>query len=275
MLYERHGADCYRLARHITASGALAEDAVQEAFVGLWRTPGAYQRGRGTVRNWLLALTHHKAVDLVRRETAEQRRQDAGAVQEAVDLARGEDPAAAAWSRIQAAEVRAALRDLPEAQRQALTLAYFGGYTQTQIAELTGVPLGTVKTRMFTAMRRLRLRLRSAGRQPPPRRDHDDGAERGSTIAMTSWLPDTRWTPWTRRTSRSSPATWRTAGAARTRSRATWRVTAALADSSPRADARPAERAAARPHHGRGLGRDWHRRRPACPAGRPSPRCPG
>jgi RNA polymerase sigma-70 factor, ECF subfamily len=159
VLYERHGTDCYRLARHITASGPLAEDAVQEAFVGLWRKPGSYQPGRGTVRNWLLALTHHKAVDLVRRETAEQRRLAARAVQEAVDPPRAEDPAAAAWTGIQAAEVRAALLELPEPQRKALTLAYFGGYTQTQIAELTGVPLGTVKTRMFTAMRRLRLRL--------------------------------------------------------------------------------------------------------------------
>jgi RNA polymerase sigma factor (sigma-70 family) len=159
VLYERHGSDCYRLARHITASGPLAEDAVQEAFVGLWRRPGSYQPGRGTVRNWLLALTHHKAVDLVRRETAEHRRLAARAVQEAIDPPRAADPAAEAWTGIQAAEVRAALLELPEPQRRALTLAYFGGYTQTQIAELTGVPLGTVKTRMFTAMRRLRRRL--------------------------------------------------------------------------------------------------------------------
>ena len=159
VLYERHGAACYRLARQITASAALAEDAVQEAFVGLWLAPDAYQRGRGSVRNWLLALTHHKAVDLVRREAAERRRQDAEAARQVVATPAGEDPAAAAWSQILAAEVRAALGDLPEAQRQSVTLAYFGGYTQSQIAELTGVPLGTVKTRTFSAMRRLRLRL--------------------------------------------------------------------------------------------------------------------
>lgn len=159
VLYERHGAACYRLARQITASSVLAEDAVQEAFVGLWRSPGAYQRGRGSVRTWLLALTHHKAVDLVRREAAERRRQDAEAARQLVSMPAGEDPAAAAWSQILAAEVRAALGDLPEAQRQSVTMAYFGGYTQSQIAELTGVPLGTVKTRTFTAMRRLRLRL--------------------------------------------------------------------------------------------------------------------
>ena len=159
LLYERHGTACYRLARHVTASSTLAEDAVQEAFVGLWRSPGSFQGRRGTVRNWLLALTHHKAVDLVRRETAEKRRLTAQAAQQAADPPRSEDPAAAAWTGLQAVEVRAALQELPEAQRQALTLAYFGGYTQSQIAELTGVPLGTVKTRMVTAMRRLRLRL--------------------------------------------------------------------------------------------------------------------
>jgi RNA polymerase sigma factor (sigma-70 family) len=158
-LYQRHGAACYRLARQITANGTLAEDAVQEAFVGLWKAPGSYLGGRGSVRSWLLSLSHHKAVDLVRRETAEQRRQSAQAVQQAVDQPVGEDPAVAAWRDMQAAEVRSALLELPEPQRRALTLAYFGGYTQSQIAELTGVPLGTVKTRMFSAMRRLRLRL--------------------------------------------------------------------------------------------------------------------
>jgi RNA polymerase sigma factor (sigma-70 family) len=158
-LYQRHGSACYGLARRITASATLAEDAVQEAFVGLWRAPGAYLRSRGSVRGWLLSLTHHKAVDQVRRETAEQRRLGAQAVQLAVDRPAGEDPAAAAWSGMRAAELRAALLDLPDAQREALALAYFGGYTQSQIAELTGAPLGTVKTRMFNAMRRLRVSL--------------------------------------------------------------------------------------------------------------------
>jgi RNA polymerase sigma factor (sigma-70 family) len=159
VLYQLHGAACYRLARHITASAALAEDAVQEAFTGLWRAPASYQRGRGTVRTWLLGLTHHKAVDLVRRETAEQRRLGAQARQQVIDPPLAQDPAAATWNQMQAAQVRAALLELPEAQRQALALAYYGGYTQSQIANLTGVPLGTVKTRMFTAMRRMRLSL--------------------------------------------------------------------------------------------------------------------
>jgi RNA polymerase sigma factor (sigma-70 family) len=164
VLYQRHGSACYRMARRITANETLAEDAVQEAFTGLWRDPAAYTAGQGSVRGWLLGLAHHKAVDLVRRETAQQRRQDAHAVQQALDPpAAPPDPAAEAWAGIRAEQVRAALAELPEPQRRALALAYFGGYTQREIAQLTGVPLGTVKTRMFAAMRRLQLRLAAVG----------------------------------------------------------------------------------------------------------------
>lgn len=158
VLYRRHGAACYRLARRITVNDTLAEDAVQEAFTGLWRDPAGYLPGQGSVRAWLLGLTHHKAVDLVRRETAQQRRQDAHAVQRTLDPPAG-DPAEEAWAGIRAEAVRAALAELPETQRHTLALAYFGGYTQREIAQLTGVPLGTVKTRMLAAMRRLQLRL--------------------------------------------------------------------------------------------------------------------
>ncbi|HEY3952496.1 MAG TPA: sigma-70 family RNA polymerase sigma factor [Streptosporangiaceae bacterium] len=158
VLYRRHGTACYRLARRVTMNGTLAEDAVQEAFTGLWRNPAAYLPGQGSVRAWLLGLTHHKAVDFVRRETAQQRRQHAQSAQAALDPPAG-DPADEAWAGIRAEAVRAALAELPETQRHALALAYFGGYTQREIAQLTGVPLGTVKTRTFAAMRRLQLRL--------------------------------------------------------------------------------------------------------------------
>ncbi len=158
VLYKRHGGVCYRLARRITVSEVLAEDAVQETFTGLWRDPGSYLPGEGSVRSWLLGLTHHKAVDFVRRETSQQRRQQAHAVQRSFDPPAA-DPADDAWAAIRAQTVRDALACLPEPQRHALALAYFGGYTQREIAQLTGVPLGTVKTRMFAAMRRLHQRL--------------------------------------------------------------------------------------------------------------------
>jgi RNA polymerase sigma factor (sigma-70 family) len=170
VLYKRHGATCYRVARRITANDALAEDAVQEVFTGLWRAPAAYLPGQGSVRAWLLGLSHHKAVDFVRRETAQQRRQNAEAAERALDPP-SVDPADEAWAGIRAEEVRSALAELPEPQRHALALAYFGGYTQREIANLTGVPLGTVKTRMFAAMRRLHVRLS----------DHGDLAGEGSS----------------------------------------------------------------------------------------------
>lgn len=158
VLYRRYGKICYRLAHRVTGNQALAEDAVQEAFTGLWRDPGAYLPGQGSVRSWMLGVTHHKAVDFVRRETAQQRRQRAQAAEQALDPP-ARDPADEAWAGIKARTVRDALAELPPPQRQALALAYFGGYTQREIAELTGVPLGTVKTRMFAAMHRLQERL--------------------------------------------------------------------------------------------------------------------
>jgi len=158
VLYQRHGASCYRLARRITASDTLAEDAVQDVFTGLWRDPGGYTPSQASVRTWLLTVAHHKAVDTVRRETAQQRRQAAAAAARALDPP-APGPADQAWAGLRAGQLRAALAALPDTQRHTLALAYYGGYTQREIAHLTGVPLGTVKTRMFTALRRLHQHL--------------------------------------------------------------------------------------------------------------------
>jgi RNA polymerase sigma factor (sigma-70 family) len=156
-VYQRHGTACYRLARQVTANPTLAEDCVQEVFLALWRRPESYAATRGGLGGWLLGLTHHKAVDAVRRETAQQRRAAADAARRIVTEApERTDPAAAAAVGERARAVRAELGRLPAAQREAIGLAYFGGYTQREIAGLTGVPLGTVKTRMLAGMRRLR-----------------------------------------------------------------------------------------------------------------------
>ena len=156
-LYERFRRPAFALARRVLGVDVLAEDVLQDVFVTVWRNPGAFDGARGTVSSWLLAMVHHKSVDAVRREESHRRRQ----VRAEDDLALSAptlvaDVADEAWAGVVAGRVRAALHALPEAQREALTLAYYGGYTQREVAALTGTPLGTVKTRMLAGMRRLR-----------------------------------------------------------------------------------------------------------------------
>ena len=156
-LYQRYGSACYSLARRILRDEVLAQDVVQEVFLTCWRGAG-YDASRGAVPSWLLAVTHHKAVDLVRKEERLRARR---ASEEALeDLAQASGSAEdQAWSLLQAAAVRGALRDLPTEQREVLMLAYYGGYSQREISAITGVPLGTVKSRTLGAMRRLRTVL--------------------------------------------------------------------------------------------------------------------
>lgn len=163
-LYDRYGPLCYRLALRVTASAGLAEDAVQEAFLALWQR-GRYDHERGSLRSWLLALAHHKAVDAVRREAAIGRREATEARRGATRSDPGDEPETAVLAGLQAGAVRDALTELPPDQREALLLAYFAGHTQSEIATITGVPLGTVKTRTFAAMRKLQ-RLLSPSETP-------------------------------------------------------------------------------------------------------------
>jgi RNA polymerase sigma-70 factor (ECF subfamily) len=161
-LYDRYGRVAYSLARRIVADDTLAQDAVREAFLSIWRDAGRFDAARGTVSTCLLAMTHHRAVDVVRREEVLRRRRTSDqALAFEPDPKRGvEDDVEAAERRHQA---RAALAELPQAQREALALAYFGGYTQREVASLVGVPLGTVKTRMAAGMRRLKDVLHEPG----------------------------------------------------------------------------------------------------------------
>jgi RNA polymerase sigma factor (sigma-70 family) len=156
-LYERFRRPAFALARRILADDTLAEDVLQDVFLSVWRDPGAFDGRRGSFASWLMAMVHHKAVDAVRREESQRRRQtlaeDDLALRAPLSTADVEEEA---WSRSVAERVRTALGDLPESQREALTLAYYGGYTQREVAALTGAPLGTVKTRMLAGMRRLK-----------------------------------------------------------------------------------------------------------------------
>ncbi|MEN3360382.1 MAG: hypothetical protein V7637_4364 [Mycobacteriales bacterium] len=161
-LYDRYSRPAYSLARRITGEAVFAEEVVQEVFLALWRDPAKYDPARGGFASWLLAATHHKAVDAVRREqTVRRRRAQAAEEADWFETAIADTPTIedTVWTGLRGAQVRKALGTLPTPQREALTLAYFGGYTQREIAAMTGIPLGTVKTRMLAGMRRLRALL--------------------------------------------------------------------------------------------------------------------
>jgi RNA polymerase sigma factor (sigma-70 family) len=151
-LYDRYGRVAFGLAHRVLRDRALAEDAVQEAFLGLWRGASRFIPERAHARTWILTLVHRRAVDLVRRE--ERRRTEAydpAAEQAAPDLTDE-----AAWVSLERGRVQEALAQLPDRQREALELAYYGGFTQSELAERLGEPLGTIKSRMFNGLARLR-----------------------------------------------------------------------------------------------------------------------
>ena len=157
-LYDRYGRAAYGLALRVVRDPALAEDAVQEAFLALWRTAARFVPERSKASTWILTLVHRRAVDAVRHE--QRRRADTleGAPEPSVESV-DED----AWLRLQRERVQAALRTLPDAQREALELAYYGGFSQSELAERLGEPLGTIKSRMFTGLARLRELLGEPG----------------------------------------------------------------------------------------------------------------
>jgi RNA polymerase sigma-70 factor, ECF subfamily len=151
-LYDRFGRTAYGLALRVLRDRSLAEDAVQEAFLIAWRTADTFMPERARASTWLLTLVHRRAVDLVRRE---QRRR-AEPIEVAGECA-GEDAVdEAVWLRYERERVQAALRRLPDQQREALELAYYGGFSQSELAERLGQPIGTIKSRMFGGLARLR-----------------------------------------------------------------------------------------------------------------------
>jgi RNA polymerase sigma-70 factor (ECF subfamily) len=153
-LYHRFARLAYGLAFRILRDDALAQDAVQEAFLGVWRAAGRFTAERSKPSTWLLTLVHRRAVDLVRRE---QRRRTEPLQPEAERV--GAESADEAELATERQTIRAALRQLPPEQREAIELAYYGGYTQSELAERLGEPLGTIKSRMFTGLARLRETL--------------------------------------------------------------------------------------------------------------------
>jgi RNA polymerase sigma factor (sigma-70 family) len=154
-LYDRYKTMAYSIAYRITNDATLAEDVVQDAFLGAWRNAARYIEARGSVKTWLLSIVHHRAIDAIRRRRPTTELPE---VETALPLALTlPDVWAEVSASLDAETVRSALQALSGVQREALELAYFGGLTQGEIAERTGAPLGTVKSRMrlgLLAMRR-------------------------------------------------------------------------------------------------------------------------
>jgi RNA polymerase sigma-70 factor (ECF subfamily) len=156
-LYDRYKTMAYSIAYRITNDATLAEDVVQEAFLGAWRNAARYAESRGSVKTWLLSIVHHRAIDAIRRRrpTTALPEIDA-ALPEALTLP---DVWAEVSASLDSVTMRNALETLSDVQREALELAYFGGLTQQEVAERTRAPLGTVKSRMRLGLLALRRSL--------------------------------------------------------------------------------------------------------------------
>jgi RNA polymerase sigma-70 factor, ECF subfamily len=165
IVYDRHSAAAFSLAYRICGTRSAAEDATQEAFLSIWRGGGRYLRERGSVRTWVLGIVHHRAIDSLRRNLVHDRRRasDEG-LEERFQGRELTDVEAA--RRDEARKVRAAIDELPPEQARVIELAYFGGFTHTEIADLLDAPVGTVKGRMRLGLEKMRVRLEVVGVTP-------------------------------------------------------------------------------------------------------------
>lgn len=161
VVYDRHSGAAFSLAYRMCGARQLAEEVVQEAFLSIWRSGARYDRARGSVRTWILGITHHRAIDVLRRGVVQDRHRasDEG-IEERFEASERTDVEVA--RREEALEVRGALDVLPDEQRRAIELAYYGGFTQSEIAEMLSVPIGTVKGRMRLGMEKMRDKLEPA-----------------------------------------------------------------------------------------------------------------
>jgi RNA polymerase sigma-70 factor (ECF subfamily) len=157
-IYDRHGGAAFSLAYRMTGQRAPAEDAVQEAFISIWRSRARYEPDRGSVRTWVLGIVHHRTIDTLRRNLVhDRRRTSAEGIEEQHEAQERTEVEVA--RRDEARTVRAALDTLPGDQNRVIELAYFGGFTHSQIAEMLDMPLGTVKGRMRLGLDKLRRQL--------------------------------------------------------------------------------------------------------------------
>jgi RNA polymerase sigma-70 factor (ECF subfamily) len=167
-LYDRYGSLVFSLGLRMLRDREAAEELVQETFLRAWRQVATYQPSLGRVSNWLLGIARNLAIDELRRRSARPQRADGESDEQIANLATSHeaDPAEQLQASAQSAQIREALAALPPAQRQVMELAYYGGLTQSEIAERLGDPLGTVKTRMRLATQKLRDLLREMNQVP-------------------------------------------------------------------------------------------------------------
>jgi len=163
-VYRRHGGAIIGLARRVLSDSRLSEEVVQEVFLGLWRAPDRFDPDRGSLRSYLLAQTHGKSVDMVRAEVSRRGREEREARLRAES---GYDLEREVWDLTMADRVRRTLVELPEPERRAIELAYFGGQTYREVAATLGEPEGTIKTRIRTGLKRMRSALQEAGVDEP------------------------------------------------------------------------------------------------------------
>lgn len=158
VIFDRHGDAAFSLAYRMCGRRAMAEDVVQEAFMSLWRSGSRYSPARGSVRSWVLSVVHHRAIDAFRREGVRTSRNvsDEGIAER---LPASDSTDVEVERREDAQQVRSALQELPAEQRQVIELAYFGGFTHTQIATMLKLPAGTVKGRMRLGLTKMRISL--------------------------------------------------------------------------------------------------------------------
>jgi RNA polymerase sigma-70 factor (ECF subfamily) len=161
-IYERHCGAAFSLAYRMCGSRALAEDVAQEAFLSIWRAGGRYDRARGSVRTWVLGIVHNRAIDALRRTVVhERRRASDDGIEERFEARERTEVEAA--RREEAETIRGMLDALPADQSRVIELAYFGGFTHSEIAEMLGAPIGTVKGRMRLGLEKLRGQLAPQG----------------------------------------------------------------------------------------------------------------
>ena len=161
-LYSRYGALAYSLAVRILGDPGRAEDAVQDAFVRVWQRAGSFDPNRGSLRTWLLTVVRNRSVDYL-RGTAARQRDELELVADVRASGSGSDPWREVSQSLERRAVLEALAVLPREQRQVIELAYYGGYSQSEVARLVGVPLGTIKSRTRLALEKLCSYLQGRG----------------------------------------------------------------------------------------------------------------